>query len=345
MGDKEKCYPWPLCYYAWIQVIKTNYFCFKNIVFFLFLWISSRLRRAPWSTQTAEEEILLEEEETCLWPCSPSQTRQWWDCYWNKKVLHFRVISQKGKKGEKSPSSVRLFFSSPGKRCSRNHSGEKNPSPFDDGQVGKPLQVWEIGGCVPTWSKNRVSPRSPPLYLLIKWIGWRRKNAADRKFLHSKAVGAFFSFFFRLNLCAKSVSEFSLVLGFFISRYLSTKKPGKKRFVSGADSSSGLKYDLPCPPSLGDHLRAKMMEYSPAESGKAEHFYEAEFLDLFFFCPLKTSSCERGHWKSSGKPFRLKRGIKTDWILAGKERKRGGGGEMGPMGSQTLLPPLFQRKR
>ncbi len=116
-----------------------------------------------------------------------------------------------------------------------------------------------------------------------------------RTFLHSKAVGAFFSFFFRLNLCAKSVSEFSLVPGFFYCTISLCEKAGKGEVVSGADSSSGLKYDLPCPPPLGDHLRAKMMEYSPAESGKAEHFYEAEFLDLFFFCPLKTSSCERGH--------------------------------------------------
>ncbi len=92
----------------------------------------------------------------------------------------------------------------------------KKPSPFDGGQVGKPLQVWEIGGCVPTWSKNRVSPRFPLRYLLADKMDWTEAKKRRRSKIPSFKSRRRFFFFLPESLCQIGLGSFPSFRAFLL---------------------------------------------------------------------------------------------------------------------------------
>ncbi len=344
MGDKEKCYPWPLCYYAWIQVRQNIFFVFFRIYISFCGKLSSRRRRVPWSTGRAEAEKSSTEEETCLRPCSPSQTRQWWDCYWNKKSPFSRNFLEKRKRREIAIICPTFFLQSGKTMFAESPRRKKTPPLSTAAKLASLCKFGKSGGCVRTWSKNRVSPRSPPLYLLIKWIGCRRKKRRRSKIPSFKSRRRLFSFFLPESLCQIGLGVFPRS-GLFYCLISLYEKAGKREVVSGADGSSGLKYDLPSPPPpLGDHLRAKMMEYSPTESGKAEHLSSRIFRPVLFLPIKDLFSWKRAlkvKWKTLQTQERDKDGLNPDWKRKEERRRR----RNGAYGLSNPPASFFLRKR
>ena len=230
MGDKEKCYPWPLCYYAWIQVINSNYF----FVFleFIFLFVGK-------SVQDVGGLLGLREERR-----RKNRRRRRRRLFYGLALLRKRGSDEIAIEIKKSPSSRNFpnrkrreiavicptFFSPVRENDVRGITPKKKNPPLSTAAKLARQAFASLGNRgvrSRTWSKNRVSPRSPPLYLLIKWIGWRRKNA-EHSFIQ-KPSALFFLFFFASIFVPNRSRSFPSFRAFFIARYLSAKKQGKEK--------------------------------------------------------------------------------------------------------------------